>query len=79
MVPMEVLKQAQSTIALLQTYVAALASGYPIIAAFFAYKYIGALVEGAKSSTAEASSNEKIATAMDSLTKAVLALLGKKE
>lgn len=69
---MEALKQAQATISLLQTYIAALAGTIALMGGFFGLKWIGAMVDATKAATDQANSNEKLAEAVKGLTEAVV-------
>jgi hypothetical protein len=66
------LTQAQATIALLQTYVAALGGTIGLMGAFFGYKWIGAIIESTKADSALATSNDKLTDAVKALTEAVV-------
>lgn len=67
----DALVQAQATIALLQTYVAALGGTIGLMGAFFGYKWISTMVDDIKASSAQTASNEKLAAAVAALTDAV--------
>ena len=69
--PPDALQIAQATISMLQTYLGALGGGYAVIGGFFAYKYVGAIVEGAKASGEQAASNREMAEALRGLAQAV--------
>lgn len=65
------LTQAQATIALLQTYVAALGGTIGVMGAFFGYKWVSAMLENAKASAAQAASYDRLTEAVRALKEAV--------
>lgn len=68
----EALRQAEATIALLQTYIIALASTIGLMGTFFGVKWISAMVEATKASIEQANSNTRLADAVKGLTDAVV-------